>query len=181
MRSGIRVTHTSTVTTWASTINEVLALREHLLREQVTLVVMEATSDYWKQFYFLLQDGLNVMLMNAQQVRNMPGRKTDVSDAAWLAQPGAFGLVRASFVPPEPVRQFRDLARTRTMFIRQRGSEIQRLEKLLEDAGIKLSAVATDLTDVFSRAMVRALIEGERDPAVLADLAVYRLRAKIPP
>jgi transposase len=169
------------VTTWASTINEVLALREHLLREQVTLVVMEATSDYWKQFYLLLQDGLNVMLMNAQQVRNMPGRKTDVSDAAWLAQPGAFGLVRASFVPPEPVRQFRDLARTRTMFIRQRGREIQRLEKLLEDAGIKLSAVATDLTGVFSRAMVRALIEGERDPAVLADLAVYRLRAKIPP
>ncbi|NKX56196.1 IS110 family transposase [Arthrobacter mobilis] len=172
--------YTSTVATWGSTTNEVLALREHLLHEQVTLVVMEATGDYWKQFYFLLEDGLNVMLTNAQQVKNMPGRKTDVSDAAWLAQLGAFGLVRASFVPPEPVRQLRDLTRTRTMFIRQRGSEIQRLEKLLEDAGIKLSSVATDLTGVSSRAMLGALIEGERDPAVLADLAVYSLRAKIP-
>jgi transposase len=149
--------------------------------EQVTLVVMEATSEYWKRFYFLLEDGLNVILTNAQQVTNMPGRKTDVSDAAWLAQLGAFGLVRASFVPPDPVRHLRDLTRTRTTFIRQRGSEIQRLEKLLEDAGIKLSSMATDLTAVSSRAMLASLIAGERDPAVLADLSVYSLRAKIPP
>ena len=172
--------YTSVVTRWGSTTNEVLALREHLLREQVTLVVMEATSEYWRQFYFLLEDGLNVLLANAQQVKNMPGRKTDVSDAAWLAQLGAYGLVRASFVPPEPVRRLRDLTRTRTMFIRQRASEIQRVEKLLEDTGIKLSSVATDLTGVSSRAMLQALIEGERDPAELANLAVYGLRAKIP-
>jgi transposase len=172
--------YTSTVTTWGSTTNEVLALRDHLLRAKVTLVVMEATSEYWKQFFFLLEDGLNVLLANAQDVKNMPGRKTDVSDAAWLAQLGAYGLVRASFVPPEPIRRLRDLTRTRTVLIRQRASEIQRVEKLLEDTGIKLSSVATDLTGVSSRAMLESLIQGERDPAVLADLAVYSLRAKIP-
>ncbi|MET3721060.1 IS110 family transposase [Arthrobacter sp. UYEF21] len=172
--------YTSTVTTWGSTTNKVLALREHLLRAEVTLLVMKATSEYWKQFYFPLEDGLNVLLANAQQVKNMPGRKTDVSDAAWLAQPGAYGLVRASFVPPEPIRRLRDLTRTRTMFIRQRATEIQRGEKLRKDTGIKPNSAATDLTGVSSRTMPGALIEGERDPAVLANMAVYSLRAKIP-
>src|SRR5674476_1199801 len=95
--------------------NQVLALRDHLIAEQVTLVVMEATSDYWKPFYYLLEDGpFEVMLVNARHVKNLPGRKTDVSDAAWLAQLGAHGLVRGSFVPPEQIRQLRDLTRTRT-------------------------------------------------------------------
>lgn len=135
-----------TVTTWASTTNAVLALRDHLIAEQVTLVVMEATSDYWKPFYYLLEDpGFELMLVNARHVKNMPGRKTDVTDAAWLAQLGAHGLVRASFVPPTPIRELRDLTRTRVMLTRERGREIQRLEKLLEDAGIKLSSVATDI------------------------------------
>ena len=171
---------TSTVTTWGAVTNQVLALRDHLIEAQVTLVVMEATGDYWKPFYFLLEDGLNVMLVNARHVKNMPGRKSDVSDAAWLADLGAHGLVRGSFVPPAPIRQLRDLTRTRTAITRERGREVQRLEKLLEDAGIKLSSVASDINGVSGRAMLEAMIAGQRDPKVLADLAKRRLRSKIP-
>jgi transposase len=128
-----------------------------------------------------LEDGpFEVMLVNARHVKNLPGRKTDVSDAAWLAQLGAHGLVRGSFVPPEPIRQLRDLTRTRTTLVRARAKEIQRLEKLLEDAGIKLSSVATDISGVSGRAMLAALVDGERDPVVLAELAKRRLRSKIP-
>jgi len=171
----------SAVTTWGSVTNQVLALRDHLVAEQVTLVVMEATGDYWKPFYYLLEDGpFEVMLVNARHVKNLPGRKTDVSDAAWLAELGAHGLVRGSFVPPEPIRQLRDLTRARTTITRERAREIQRLEKLLEDAGIKLSSVASEITGVSGRAMLAALIGGQRDPAVLADLAKRRLRSKIP-
>ena len=170
-----------TVTTWGSMTNQILALRDHLIAEQVTCAVMEATGDYWKPFYYLLEDaGFEVVLVNARQVKNLPGRKTDVADATWLAQLGAHGLVRASFVPPEPIRQLRDLTRTRTAITRERGREVQRLEKLLEDAGIKLSAVASDIMGVSGRAMLEALIAGDRDPAVLADLAKRRLRSKIP-
>ena len=171
----------STVTTWGSVTNQILALREHLIAERVTLVVMEATSDYWKPFYYLLEDApFETMLVNARHVKNLPGRKTDVSDAAWLAQLGAHGLVRGSFVPPGPVRQLRDLTRTRTTLTRDRAREIQRLEKLLEDAGIKLSSVASDICGVSGRAMLAALISGEHDPARLADLAKRRMRSKIP-
>jgi transposase len=171
----------STVTTWGPVTNQVLALREHLIVEEVTLVVMEATSDYWKPFFYLLEDGpFEVMLVNACHVKNLPGRKTDVSDAAWLAQLGAHGLVRGSFVPPEPVRQLRDLTRARTTVVRERAREIQRLEKLLEDAGIKRSSVASDISGVSGRAMLEALIDGVRDPIELADLAKRRLRNKIP-
>src|SRR5664280_2179854 len=173
----------SVVTTWGAVTNQVLALRDHLIGEQVTLVVMEATSDYWKPYYYLLEDGpFEVMLVNARHVKNLPGRKTDVSDAAWLAQLGAHGLVRGSFVPPQPVRQLRDLTRTRTIIVRERSREIQRLEKLLEDAGIKLSSVASDLTGVSGRLMLQALIDhqGNSDPAAIADLAKRRMRSKIP-
>jgi transposase len=121
-----------------------------------------------------------VMLVNAKAARNVPGRKTDVSDAAWLADLGAHGLLRASFVPPEPIRVLRDLTRARTTITRARTKEIQRLEKLLEDTGIKLSAVASNIVGVSGRAMLEALIAGQRDPAVLADLAKQRLRHKIP-
>ena len=179
--SGTRAAARSTVTTWGSVTNQVLALREHLIAEQVTLVVMEATGDYWKPFYYLLEDApFEVELVNARHVKNIPGRKTDVSDAAWLAQLGAHGLVRGSFVPPEPIRQLRDLTRTPTMMVRERGKEIQRLEKLLEDAGIKLSSVASDISGVSGRLMLDALIAGQRDPGELADLAKRRMRSKIP-
>jgi transposase len=150
-----------TVTTWSSMTSQILALREHLIAERTTCAVMEATSDYWKPFYYLLEDaGFDVLLVNSRHVKNLPGRKTDVADATWLAQLGAHGLVRASFVPPEPIRQLRDLTRTRTAITRERSREVQRLEKLLEDAGIKLSAVASDIVGVSGRAMLESLIAG---------------------
>jgi transposase len=160
--------------------NQILGLREHLLEQKVTCVVMEATSDYWRPFYYLLEEHFEVMLVNARDVKTVPGRKSDVSDCAWLADLGAHGLVRASFVPPEPIRVLRDLTRTRTVITQERSREIQRLEKLLEDAGIKLSSVATDITGVSGRLMLQALIEGRDDPAGIADLAKRRLRNKIP-
>jgi len=171
-----------TVTTFGATTRQIMAMRDHLAAQQVTCVVMEATGDYWKPFYYLLEDlpGVEVMLVNARHVKNLPGRKTDVADATWLAQLGAHGLVRGSFVPPEPIRQLRDLTRTRTAVTRERTREIQRLEKLLEDAGIKLSSVAADLNGASSRAMLDALLAGETDPAAMADLAKKQLRRKIP-
>jgi transposase len=181
-RRGAQRGAVETVTTWGATTGRILGLREHLVAERVTCVVMEATSDYWKPFYYLLEDlpGVEVMLVNAKHAKGLRGRKTDVSDAAWLAQLGAHGLIRASFVPPQPIRELRDLTRARVMISRDRAREIQRLEKLLEDAGIKLTSVATDLMGVSARAMLDALIAGERDPRVLADLAKGRLRSKIP-
>jgi transposase len=175
-----RGSFTTETTTWASTTNAILDLREHLIQAQVTLVVIEATSDYWKPFVYLLSQGLDVILVNARQAKNLPGRKTDVSDAAWLAQLGAHGLLRASFVPDEPVRELRDLTRARTHATRERAKVVQRLEKLLEDTGIKLSSVASDIMGVSGRAMLEALIAGERDPELLADLAKRRMRSKIP-
>ena len=170
-----------TVTTWSSMTNQVLALREHLVAERVTCAVMEATGDYWKPFCSLLEDaGFEVMLVNARHVKNLPGRKTDGADATWLAQFGADGLVRGSFVPPEPIRHLRDLTRARTAITRERGREVQRLEKLLEDAGITLSAVASDIMGVSGRLMLELLIGGQHDAEVLADLAKRRLRSKIP-
>ena len=170
----------TTVTTWGATTNAILALREMLLDAGVTTVVMEATSDYWRPFYYLFEDALPVMLVNAKAARNIPGRKTDVSDSAWLAQLGAHGLLRASFVPAEPVRRLRDLTRARTIATQDRSREVQRLEKFLESSGIKLSATVTDLMGVSARAMLEALVHGERDPQKLASLARGVMKKKIP-
>jgi transposase len=161
----------SEVRTFATTTNDLLAMRDWLLAEQVSLVVMEGTGDYWRAPYYLLEDALNVELVNARQVTAMPGRKTDVADSVWLAQLTECGLLRASFVPPEPIRQLRDLTRYRTVLAEERTREAQRLEKEREDAGIKLSAVATDILGISGRAMLQALIRGERDAEVLADPA----------
>lgn len=168
------------IRTFATTTNALLELRDWLVTEQVSLVVLEATGDYWRGAFYLLEDDLNVILVNAAHAKGLPGRKTDVCDAAWLCQLGECGLLRASFVPPEPVRQLRDLTRYRTTLTAERSREAQRLEKELEDAGIKLSSVATDILGVSGRAMLAALIDGERDPAVLAEMAKARMRPKIP-
>lgn len=173
-------TFATSVTTWGATVGQVLELIEFLEAQHVTTVVMEATSDYWKPFYFLMEDRLPVMLVNARQARNIPGRKTDVSDAAWLAQLAAHGLLRPSFVPPEPIRQLRDLTRARAIATRDRTRHVQRLEKFLESTGIKLSSVASELTGASSRAMLDALVAGERDPQQLAQLAKGTLRNKVP-
>ena len=143
-------------------------------------MVLEATGDYWRGAFYLLEDDLNVILVNAAHAKGLPGRKTDVCDAAWLCQLGECGLLRASFVPPEPIRQLRDLTRYRTTLTAERSREAQRLEKELEDAGIKLSSVATDILGVSGRAMLAALIAGERDAQVLAEMAKARMRPKIP-
>jgi len=168
------------VRTFGSMTPHVLALRDWLVECRVTCVVMEATGDYWKQFYYLLEDAeFEVLLANPRQVRGMPGRKTDVSDAAWLAELAAVGLVQGSFVPSAPIRALRDLTRMRTHLVRERAREVQRLEKVLEDTGVKLSSVASDLTGVSSRAMLRALADGEPVEAIV-DLARGALRKKMP-
>lgn len=171
-------TFTKAITVTGAMTHDILELRNHLVAEEVALVVMEATGDYWKPFYYLLDPVLNVILVNARHARNLPGRKTDVSDAQWLAELGAHGLVRASFVPPEHIRQLRDLTRSRTIFVAERSREIQRVEKLLEDANIKISSVATRTLGVSGRAMIEALIAGGHDPLLLADLARGRLKNK---
>jgi transposase len=168
------------IRTFATTTNALLELPDWLVAEKVTLVVLEATGDYWRGAFYLLEDCLNVMLVNAAHAKGLPGRKTDVSDAAWLCQLGECGLLKASFVPPEPIRQLRDLTRYRTTLAAERTREASRLEKELEDAGIKLSSVATDILGVSGRAMLTALIEGERDVHVLAEMAKARMRSKIP-
>ena len=168
------------IRTFATTTNALLELRDWLVAERVSLVVLEATGDYWRGAFYLLEDDLNVILVNAAHVKGLPGRKTDVSDAAWLCQLGECGLLRASFVPPEPIRQLRDLTRYRTTLTAERTREAQRLEKELEDAGIKLSSVATDILGVSGRAMLAALIAGEDDAIALAELAKGRMRPKIP-
>ncbi|GGN13699.1 IS110 family transposase [Streptomyces fuscichromogenes] len=142
--------------------------------------MIEAISDYWKPFHCLLAEDLNVILVNARGVKNLPGRKTAVSDAAWLAQSGVHGLVSPSFVPPQPVRELRDLTWARTPMTRERGQIVQRLEKLLEDTGSKLAAIASDILGVSDGAILQALIAGECDPRTPSDLAKRKLRNEIP-
>jgi len=147
----------------------------------VTRIVMEATSDYWKPpFYLLEAAGFDVWLVNAREVKHLPGRpKTDKLDAVWLAKIAERGMVRASFVPPAPIRVLRDVTRYRVDLVGERNREKNRVEKLLEDAQIKLSVVASDVFGVSGRLMMDALIAGERDPKVLAQLARSRMRAKL--
>ena len=175
-----RGTYNSTVTTWGSTTAQVLALEQFLLEAHVTTVVMESTSDYWKPFYYVFEGTLPVVLVNAKAARNIPGRKTDVSDAAWLAQLGAHGLLRASLMPPPPIRELRDLTRARSTVVHEHGRIIQRLEKFLENTGIKLSITVSHLTGASSRSMLEALVRGERDPEQLASLARGVMKKKIP-
>ncbi len=163
--------------TTAAGLGELVAWLES---HEVTTVVMEATGVYWKPVYYALEDLFEeVWLCNARHVKNVPGRKTDMSDAEWLADVAAHGMVRPSFVPPPPMRELRELTRYRKCQIDARTREIQRLEKLLQDAGIKLSSVASTVWSASAKEMVRALVKGERDPKVLAQMAKGKMRAKI--
>jgi transposase len=169
------------VRTFSTFTSGLEALAEWLAREGVTRVVMEATGQYWKPIWYVLEErGFELMLVNARHVKILPGRKTDVCDAAWLAELLEHGLLRGSFVPPASIRELRDLIRYRKRLVQAHGSEGQRIQKTLEDAAIKLDSVAADVLGVSGRAMLRALIAGERDPQVLAELAKGRLRAKLP-
>jgi transposase len=157
------------------------ALAGWLAGEGVVQVVMEATGQYWKPIWYVLEErGFELLLVNARHVKILPGRKTDVCDAAWLAELLEHGLLRGSFVPPAPIRELRDLTRYRKRLIQAHASEGQRVQKTLEDAGIKLDSVAADVLGVSGRAMLAALVGGERDPGVLAELAKGRLRTKLP-
>ena len=161
---------------------DLVALRDWLRSEGVTQVAMEATGVYWKPVWYVLEEmaGVELLLVNARHVKNLPGRKTDVADAAWLAQLLECGLLRGSFVPPREVARLRDLTRYRTKLVQERVRETQRIQKLLEDAGIKLDSVASDVLGKSSRDMLEALIAGERDPRVLAGKARTNMRKKIP-
>lgn len=166
---------------FSTTASGVRLLGEWLAEREVELVVMESTGVYWRPVYYGLEDRFGELwLVNAHHVKNVPGRKTDMSDAEWLADVAAHGMVRSSFVPPPEIRGLRELTRYRKTQIRARAHEIQRLEKLLQDAGIKLTSVASRVWSQSSRAMVEMLIAGETDPAVLAELAKGRMRPKIP-
>lgn len=165
------------VRTFATMTKDLLALSEWLASEGCTHIVMEATGVYWKPVWHILSDGdFALTLANAAHVKNVPGRKTDVNDATWLADLLAHGLVRGSFVPDAQTQEQRGLLRTRKQLVRERTSHVQRLQKTLEDANIKLDSVISDVTGVSGRAMVAALIAGESDPGTLAALAHRRIK-----
>ena len=168
------------VAEFPTTVAGLLTLRDWLAAHGVRQVTMEATGVFWKPVWAILEDEFELLLVNARHVKQVPGRKTDVSDAAWLCQLAEAGLLKASFVPPKPIRALRNLTRYRKTQIQERQREANRLHKALEDTGIKLDCVATDILGVSGRAMLDALVAGTTDPEVLADLARGALRKKIP-
>jgi transposase len=168
------------VAEFQTTVRGLLALRDWLAAHGVEQVTMEATGVYWKPVWAILEDDFECVLVNARHVKQVPGRKTDVSDAAWLCQLAEAGLLKASFVPPEPIRRLRNLTRYRKTQIQERQREANRLHKALEDTGIKLDCVASDILGASGRAMLEALCRGTTDPALLAELAKGRLRQKLP-
>src|SRR4051794_5058508 len=170
---------TRTFSSFTQTLEE---MADWFLAEGVTEIAMEATGPYWKPVWYVLEDRPfdEMRLVNSRHVKILPGRKSDVLDAEWLAELLEHGLLRSSFVPPPAIRQLRDLTRYRKRLIQAHTAETQRIQKTLEDAGIKLDSVASDVLGASGRAMLDALIAGERDPVVLAELARGTLRRKIP-
>jgi transposase len=166
--------------TFGTMTAELLVLREWLQAYGVTHVAMESTGVYWRPLYFLLEEVFTVLLINMQHLTHVPGRKSDVRDSEWLAQLLECGLLRGSLVPPPAIRDLRDLTRYRKRQIEDRAQEVNRLHRLLEDAGLKLASVMTDVMGVSGRAMLEALLAGTTDPTVLAELARGRLRRKLP-
>jgi len=166
--------------TFGTATRELLSLRTWLLGEGCTHVAMESTGVYWKPIYALLEGVVEVVVANAHHVKKVPGRKTDVKDAEWLADLLCHGLLRSSFVPPKPIRELRDLVRYRRKLVQSQAAERNRLLKVLEDSNIKLASVATDVFGLSGRLMLRALIEGRTTPQEMAALAKGRLRNKIP-
>jgi transposase len=169
----------TTIRTFSTMTRDLLTCRDWLVSEGCTHAVVESTGVYWKPVFNILEDSLDVILANARDVKNVPGRKTDVKDCEWLAQLLRHGLVKGSFIPPKPIRELRDLTRYREKLTQKRSSEINRLQKFLEDANIKLSSVATDINGVSARNMVYHLIQDDMSPQEMADLAKGRLRNKM--
>jgi len=168
------------VETFPTTTAGLLGLGDWLVERGVRIAAMESTGVYWKPVWNLLEGRVELMLVNSRDVKQVPGRKTDVKDSEWIAQLLACGLLRPSFVPPLPQRELRDLTRTRTSLQQDKSRTANRLQKILEDANIKLASVASDVLGASGRDMLRALIQGESSPAQMADLSRRRLRLKIP-
>lgn len=166
------------VGTFATTTSALLELNGWLSQHAVTHVAMEATGVYWKPVWHLLEGDFELVLANAQHIRNVPGRKTDVNDAAWIADLLAHGLIRSSFVPPAPIQELRDLTRTRKQLVREISQHSARIQKVLEDANLKLGSVLSDVLGKSGQAILQALIQGETDPQKLADLAQGNARKK---
>ena len=168
------------VRTFGTMTAELLALADWLEAEGVTHVAMESTGVYWQPVYHLLEGRFDLLLANPGRLKQVPGRKTDVKDAEWIAELLQHGLLAPSFVPPKPIRELRDLTRSRTQLIRDRAAVVNRIQKVLEGANVKLGAVATDVLGVSGRAMIVGLIQGRSDPEALAECARGSLRGKRP-
>jgi len=168
------------VRTFGTMTRDLLELADWLERATVSHVAMESTGVYWKPIFYVLEGRFELLLVNAQHIKNVPGRKTDVKDCEWIAQLLHCGLLRGSFVPPPEIRDLRELTRQRSQLVAERAKQSNRIQKILEDANIKLAAVASDVLGVSARAMLRAIIAGREDPCGLAELARGRLRGKIP-
>lgn len=168
------------VRTFCTMTHELLQLVDWLLAWEVTHVALESTGEYWKPVYNLLEGNVTVLVVNAQHVKHVPGRKTDVQDAEWLAELLVHGLLKASFIPPKPQRDLRDLTRYRVTLVEERARVVNRVQKVLENANIKLASVATDVLGVSGRRMLEALVAGQTDAAAMAELAKGRLRNKLP-
>jgi len=168
------------IRTFGTTTDQLLALCDWLAEHGCTHVAMESTGVYWKPVFNILEASFEVIVVNAQHLKNVPGRKTDIQDAQWIAQLLQHGLLRPSFIPPAPQRQLRELTRYRTTLVRERARVVNRLHKVLQDANIKLSSVASDIVGVSSRAILEAILSGESSPEVLAELAKGKLRSKRP-
>jgi len=166
--------------TYGTMTEQLLELGDWLQAEGVTHLAMESTGVYWKPIWNLLEERFQILLVNAQHIKHVPGRKTDVKDSAWIAQLLQCGLLRGSFVPPPPQRELRELTRQRRQLVHSKASVANRIQKVLADANLKLGSVATDVLGVSGRDMLRALVAGEKDPVKLAELARGKLRAKIP-
>lgn len=166
------------IRTFATTTVGLLALSDWLTSQQISHVAMESTGEFWKPVYNLLEGNFELLVANARHIKNVPGRKTDVKDAEWIAELLRHGLLRGSFIPPLEQRDLRDLTRQRTNIVQDRATVVNRLQKVLEWANLKLSSVATDITGVSARAMLEAVIANEVEPTTLADLAKGRLRNK---
>lgn len=166
------------VRSFATTTSALLDLKDWLVSHAVTHVAMEATGVYWKPVWHLLEDDFELILANAQHIRNVPGRKSDVNDATWIADLLAHGLIRSSFVPPAPIQELRDLTRTRKQLVREISQHSSRIQKVLEDANLKLGSVLSDVLGKSGRAILQALIAGQSDPEKLADLAQGTARKK---
>jgi transposase len=173
-------TATQHVQTFRTTAADLIVLRDWLAAHGVTQVAMESTGVFWKPVFYALESDFTCLLVNAMHIKRVPGRKTDIPDCVWIAQLLEHGLLRGSFVPPAPIREVRDLTRYREALIHDRTRVANRLRKALEDAGVKLASVASEILGVSGRGMLQALAEGTTDPDVLADLARGRLRGKRP-